>query len=534
MKDSLKNSMRHSVKHSMKSSVKSSVKSWRPMLAVSLSATFMISGCSGGTPAATGTNTTPATSSNTAKPVEKKVVTLKYLAGQDKFNPDEDFTRKQIKDLLGVELVTSMGNEPDKVNLILSSGQDIDMITMKASDRNALGSYIRNGAIQPLNELVDKYGPNLKKAFSKEVWDMVSSEGKIYALPTTNYAAVTDGIVIREDWLKKLNMPIPTTVDEFYNVLKAFKEKDPGGVGSKLIPFAMPGQDTWLNANGLVQSFGLGQNPVGMIEKDGKIVGGLETQGSKDYLGFLNKLYGEKLLDPDFPVLKRDKLIEKIGSGVVGAATLSCWDSAAQKALQAANPSAKLVFLAPLKSADNKQRIQNTDGLYQFLIVPKASKKAVEAVQYADAFLDPNNYSKLILGEEGSTYKKENGKYYPILPEFDKLNKGRFFYPVNESNMYTPLFGARARKEKEMGEMWDDINEKNSKFAYGDIVNFTPMMPAVEKYATSLDVLVKERLIKMVLDKNELGKFDVLVKEWKEKGGDAITADYNNWYKTRK
>ncbi|MBO9610141.1 MAG: hypothetical protein J7639_29550 [Paenibacillaceae bacterium] len=82
--------------------------------------------------------------------------------------------------------------------------------------------------------------------------------------------------------------------------------------------------------------------------------------------------------------------------------------------------------------------------------------------------------------------------------------------------------------------MWDDINEKNGKFAYGDIVNFAPMMPAVEKYGASLDVLVKDRLIKMVLDKTELGKFDSLVKEWKEKGGDAVTSEYNNWYKSRK
>ncbi|MBO9610140.1 MAG: extracellular solute-binding protein [Paenibacillaceae bacterium] len=370
-----------------------------------------------------GGNSPTAVDKGSAQPAAKNV-TLKYLSAQDNFNPDEDYTRNQIKELLGVELVSSMGNEPDKVNLILSSGQDIDMINMSASTRNALGSYIKNGAIQPLGELIDQYGPNLKQAFSKEVWDMVSSDGKIYALPTTNYAAITEGIVIREDWLKKLGLPVPTTIDEFYQTLRAFKEKDPGGAGSKLIPFAMTGASSWLNANGLAQSFGLGKNPTALIEKDGQIKSGMELPGSKEYLTFLNKLYDEKLLDADFPVLKLDKLIEKIGTGVVGAAVLSCWDSAAQKALQATVPGSRLIFLAPLKGADGSQRIQNTDGLYNYLIVPKTSNKAADVVRYANAFLDPNNYKKLILGEEGVTYKVEGGKYYPVFPAFDKLNKG--------------------------------------------------------------------------------------------------------------
>jgi putative aldouronate transport system substrate-binding protein len=328
-------------------------------------------------------------------------------------------------------------------------------------------------------------------------------------------------------------MPAPTTVDEFYNVLKAFKEKDPGKVGSKLIPFAISGGDTAsLDTNGLAQAFGLGRGPDALIEKDGKIVSGMETPGIKDYLAFMNKLYGEGLLDSEFPITKRDKLIEKVGSGVVGAAVISCWDSAALKALQAANPEANLIYLSPLKDKDGKQRIQDTGGLYGFVIVPKVSKKADEVVQYVDSFLAPENYAKLILGDEGKSYKVENGKYFPIFPEFDKYNKGRWFYPVNESKMYTPLFGARARKEKEMGAMYDDIGGKGAKYSYSDISNFSPMMPSVEKDGLKLNLLVRDRLVKMVLDSKELGKFDQLLKEWKEKGGDAITKDFNNWYAT--
>ncbi|WP_127582481.1 extracellular solute-binding protein [Paenibacillus koleovorans] len=495
------------------------------MVAAWLAISFVFSGC--------GKSPSTETQKDAVSTDSSKPVTLKYLSSTDKFNPDEDYTGKRIKELLHVELVSSMGTEADKLNMILSSGQDYDMINLSATARNLLGTYIKNGALQPLNEAIDKYGPNLKKAFTKEVWDMVSSDGKIYAIPTTNYTAVVDGIVIREDWLKKLNLAVPTTPDELYAVLKAFKEKDPGGLGAKNIPFSMAGADTGLEANGLSQAFGIGKSPTSIVEKSGSLVNGLETSGAKEYVTYMHKLYAEGLLDADYPITKKDKLVERIGAGLVGAAYIQCWDSAALKALQASNAGANLIYLAPLKSKDGKQLAQDTGGLYQFLIVPKTSKNVNEVVKYANAFLDPANYTKLILGEEGVTFKVENGQYYPIFPAFNDLNKGRWFYPVNESKLYTPLFAARARKEKEMGQLWDDVTNKSSKFMYSDITNFAPMMPSVEKYGNQLDILVKDRLVKMVLDAKELDKLDALVNEWKEKGGQAVMTEYNNWYKNR-
>ncbi len=504
------------------------------MLMLVLSVSVVLAGCS-----SNNNQTQPETPKNTENQAaggeqkSEEPVVLKYLSIEDNFDPAEDHTKKLIEEILGYDIVSSMGNSPDKVNLILTSNQEYDMISMSAKNRNALGTYIRNGAILPLNDLIDAHGSRLKEVFPQEVWDMVSSDGKIYALPTTNYTAVTEGIVIRGDWLEALNLEVPTTVDEFYNVLKQFKEQDPGNVGSKLIPFAIPGSATWLDANGLAQAFGLGKNPLKLVEKDGSIISGMQAPGLKDYLGFLNKLYSEKLLDQDFPIMRTDNTVQKLGAGQLGAATLSAWDSGALKALQAANPEANLIFLPALKDANGNQSIENTGGLYQFLMVPTSSKKADEVVKYANAFLDPANYSRLILGEENVSYKIEDGKYYPIFPEFDKFNKGRFFYPVNESEMYTPLFGARARKEKEMGEMWDDVTAKNNSLSYSDIVNFAPMMPALEKHGSELDVLVKDRMIKMVLDDSELAKLDELVKEWGEKGGTAIVDEYNAWYAAR-
>jgi len=360
-------------------------KAFSTILLLLMVLTLLISGCSN--------ETANETTSEKEKESESEITSLVYVAGQDNFNPEEDYTKQLIKDLLGVDIVPKMGTDEDKVNLILSSGEKVDAINL--NNRNLLGTYIKNGAIQPLNEHIDKYGSNLKKAFSQEVWDLVSSDGKIYAIPTTNYTAVTEGVMIRKDWLDILGLNVPTTPEEFYNVLKAFKEKDPGGVGKdNVIPFTF-NADSYgqMNLNGLAQAFGIGNGPSEFIEDNGKIVSGFEKSGGKEFISFLNRLYDEGFLDQDLPANKSDNVQQKIASGVVGAAVLSAWDSSTIDALVANVPEAEMVFLEPLKGKDGSQKMINTGGLYSFVIVPRSSEKADEVVKFANSFLDPNNYT---------------------------------------------------------------------------------------------------------------------------------------------
>lgn len=135
-----------------------------------------------------------------------------------------------------------------------------------------------------------------------------------------------------------------------------------------------------------------------------------------------------------------------------------------------------------------------------------------------------------MLGEENETYTVKDGSYYPILPEFDKLNKGRWFYPTNSQELYTPLFSARAHKETEMGELYDDITAKCMSFNYNRLNNILPILPEAEKYESKLSALAEEKMMKMILDQGELDKFDEFVAQWKAEGGDELTNAYNAWY----
>ncbi|MBD2871857.1 type 2 periplasmic-binding domain-containing protein [Paenibacillus arenilitoris] len=113
----------------------------------------------------------------------------------------------------------------EKLNLLLGSSDELDTFNGNWDD------YAPKGAIIPLGDLLDEYGQDIKKAWPQEAWDyMTDKEGTIWGIPR-GMPATHYPIWIRTDWLKKLELEMPQTLDELEAVLKAFKEGDPDGNG---------------------------------------------------------------------------------------------------------------------------------------------------------------------------------------------------------------------------------------------------------------------------------------------------------------
>lgn len=133
---------------------------------------------------------------------------------------------KYVKEQTGVEataIIPPKGSEKDKLNVLLASGEQLDVF------QGDWDQYKQ--AIIPLNDLLNKYGPDIKKAWDADAWKlMTDKDGKIWGIPRIITTAPFP-IWVRADWLKKLNLPMPKTLDELESVLKAFKEKDPDGNG---------------------------------------------------------------------------------------------------------------------------------------------------------------------------------------------------------------------------------------------------------------------------------------------------------------
>ena len=242
-------------------------------------------------------------------PVVKDRITLKIMAIGSKDYNINLFSKWLIQQTnIDIEWLMAMGPEAQmKLNLAVASGDLPDVIAnfrMSLADQQVLA---QQGVIIPLDILFEEHGFWAKQMFNDhpEIRQQITLlDGKFYDLP--NYAEVLHVTVrqkmwIYQPWLDKLGLEMPTTTEEFYQVLKAFKTKDPNGNG-KADEIPLSGGSGWMSTldsflmqpfvfNDLVQSKSL------MVD-NGVIKASYAEPGWREGLKYLNKLYAEGLIDP--------------------------------------------------------------------------------------------------------------------------------------------------------------------------------------------------------------------------------------------
>lgn len=425
-------------------------------------------------------------------------------------------------------------NAVDKLNLLISSSEPYDAITTGGgSDFKALYSdYAKRGALVDLGPLIDKYGPNIKAALSQSTLDAAKVEGKLYAIPTKSLNFSGSSLMIRQDWLDKLGLKMPTTTDELVAVLKAFKEKDPGGNGDKNIPMTINGTAPMVeNLNG---AFGM---PNGWNDVGGKLVPRVLDAGFKDYLTYMNDLFKQGLLDKEFAVNKDATMKEKFTSGKVGVVPVNWADVPTMSDALAKNqPNGKMVYIPTLKGPQGKFGLSAPDGFDRITFIPKASKHPEEAVKWLNAKLDPATFKLMAIGEENKHYTFKDGAYTPILPIFvdERNNANNYLSGVDEKN-YPLYWQARVRKDLRLFDAWANLNvQQAANTRVTDPLGLSPYLAEYSKNNASLNTLMNDQAIKFIAGAEPLSGLDAFVAKYKASGGDASVKEVNDWYTTKK
>lgn len=210
--------------------------------------------------------------------------------------PEEnDLFAKELSEALGmeVELVKPAADYDQFVQTALRGGERFDLIYLNTPLMDVL---VAQKALIPLTDFI-KASPILSdpSVIPTGEWEMLRyPDGAIYSV-FNKYEGGTMPIV-RADWLEKLGLDVPQTLDEYYIVLKAFKEQDPDGNGK---------HDTYgLSTAGLydIQGFmgAFGVKARYVIGEDGRRTIPYASEAAIPAFEWLNKLYKEGLLDPNF------------------------------------------------------------------------------------------------------------------------------------------------------------------------------------------------------------------------------------------
>jgi putative aldouronate transport system substrate-binding protein len=211
----------------------------------------------------------------------------------------------------------------EKLNIIVASGDVPDIVTVTNFGMNDMQSYADRGLFTQLNSLIASNAPNLKKILKERpavAKGIKANNGKTYFFPMIGAVKTSKLFMIRKDWLRKLGLKEPKTLDDWYTVLKAFKEKNPAGNGRKVYPFT-----TRNNLAGLLvfmEVYGMSGFEVDeqfYTDKAGKVQYAYIKPDFKKVLTFLNKLYKEELIDPEYPTNSKPVWLSKMSNGTCGA-----------------------------------------------------------------------------------------------------------------------------------------------------------------------------------------------------------------------
>lgn len=206
-------------------------------------------------------------------------------------------------------------DEGQAFNLMLSDSTLPDMIWYSFI-QNA-ESYIKDGILRDLTDLLPKYAPNYWKFLQENPYyakSMMTDSGKYYGFGffrEDRWLSAYQGPVIRQDWLDECGLPMPETIEDWETTIRAFKEK----YNAKLA-FC----PTWRVSPGMAGAFGA-YGTVEMqlfLNAEGKVAVAQAQPEWKEYISWLHKLNEEGLIDPDIVTLDDASLKTKIANNQVG------------------------------------------------------------------------------------------------------------------------------------------------------------------------------------------------------------------------
>jgi len=292
------------------------------------------------------------------------------------------------------------GAGEEQFNLLIASGDFPDLI--KYDWPNAKGGvtkYAQDKVIIKLNDLIDNYAKDFVKLLNEYPSikrNMTNADGEMYFFPQviiTPENNIYKGPIIRQDWLDKLSLSVPTNINELYTVLKAFKTGIPEVNGKAVWPMSGACYSDGGFYSSSAHSIGFltwaWDTNVGCYLRDGKIQFGPMDPQFEQALRFANKLYNEKLLDPDYLLNDRTKLDAKIMSNQVGF-VFHYQPTKFMTAMATVDPGFKVAGIPYLKGPDGQKGV--FDGSLITNIVNAGCVAITTACEYPEEAMKWLNY----------------------------------------------------------------------------------------------------------------------------------------------
>lgn len=444
---------------------------------------------------------------------------------------------KELERLTGVKieyLHPPSSQYEETFNMMIASEDYPDIINHPwASFPGGPDSAIKNEVIIELNDVIDQYAPNLKKVLDANPGlqkDAKTDSGYYYMFPAIGENArgnVSEGPMARADWLKELGLENVETIDEWYIMLKGFKEKKnaEAPLTYTTAGVAMSGfrQGFLVGAFGVIPSF--------YTDDNGKVKFGPIEPGFKEFLTTMAKWYDEGLLDKNLAAIDNKMRDANIVNGKSGATKGYIGADLGRylNTLKETDPNADMVPLKyPVLNKGDKPKFANlisrVNTANQYAISTKCKNVEIAAklldYGYTEEGYLLNNY-----GIEGTSYKLENGKVQvldEVLKNPDNLPPGQAMAKYSRGVYYGPFIQtanlADWYYQYDQQKLATKLYTDNDAIKYM-ITNATISSEDSSKFSdivTDINTHVQEYMLRVIMGVESADSFDKFVAEIKE------------------
>ena len=447
----------------------------------------------------------------------------------------------------------------DSVTMVIAQNDLPDVMIVE--DLDELQYLVDNDMIA---DLTDSYNncmsdtiKNIYGSYGRDILDVVTFGGKIMAIPETNISDGPNLIWLRKDWMDALGLSAPRTLSDVEEIIRQFKEKDPGhnGAGNTV---GLVCDTSLCGGCGYSSEYTLdiifaayGAFPKQWIyDEDGNVVYGSVQPEAKEALAHIHELYKEGILDQDFLMRTSSNLIELIVDGQCGSFFGPWWapnNPLMQAVEQNKDAEWQPYLIATEKSGLTSYHTQNPSGKY--IVVRKGYEYPEIACKIVSVLFDYLRYNDRD-NQEIVGYYKENvdPTARPFAINVDYNNALQICYGelnhvfagdksaddlnVLEYSYYEACESYLKDAENASAEDWaaytsritackilnDGRTNKVESLYFGE----------TETMVTdwwSLENLESDTYLKIVTGESSLDEFDRFVENWYQNGGETITKE---------
>ncbi len=363
----------------------------------------------------------------TEEPIELTIwAGLSSRAAASIKNYGEMLAYQELQERTGIQIQfmhPPVGQEKEQFNLMLASQELPDLIHYSWGTDYVGGpeKAISDGVILELSDYIQKNSPNFSSILDSNpqvAKDSVTDNGYFYMYPLLRIdpsCRVSGGFQIRKDWLDKLQLQIPTNIDEWYNVLTAFKNNDLNGNGDTTdeLPFIATKIGPVNGVQRFTEAWGIGYD---YYIEDGQVKYGPAQPEYKEFLETMRKWYTEGLIDPDFLITDKKTHDAKVTSEIAGSyyGLLNSYMGTYTGVMKDKGTGFQLESVPAPIAPDGKQYNFKNDEYSpvanEGMAITAVNKYPDLSARLLDYYYSDEGRILMNLGIEGVTFTMENGK----------------------------------------------------------------------------------------------------------------------------